>query len=506
MKKKTDGLLLPNGGFLPFSGTNASGADSGDAGALATRSRMGGNFGNFLLPNPDIVLRKMGRSIDVYKKLLKNPIVAGLVRRRRAAVMALDRGLDVANYGGRGDVLESVNRVWGSLDLEAALRQTHRAVLFGYQPLEMMWAIEARQYNLTRIDAKPPEWFQFDGSNQLRLKVQGTLNGEACPREKYLLARQDATYENPYGEADLSLILWSVAFMEGGLRWYTKFVEKFGMPFLIGKLPRSAKDSEYDELADQLDAMIEDAVGVIPDDGSVTVLERKGGGSDSLHDNFLAYCRMEINVALVGTNSTTDANVTHASATAGTGVTDDIRDSDAGIVAATIQQAIDVYCELNYGIGPQDTPKYRLMEREKIDDTRAKRDNQLVAAGAKLTPGYFKRAYKFQDGDLDEAAMVAAPAKPGAPHADFNEGGDELDVEGIMDAYIDKILPAITRQMIEPLIAAIRQQADFDTVQAELAKLYPTMNDATLRKTLTNLEFALDTIGRLMIAEELLDA
>ena len=48
-----------------------------------------------ILPNPDVVLKRLGmRSISVYRELLIDPIVGGAVRRRKSAVKRLEYRLE----------------------------------------------------------------------------------------------------------------------------------------------------------------------------------------------------------------------------------------------------------------------------------------------------------------------------------------------------------------------------------------------------------------------------
>jgi hypothetical protein len=60
---------------------------------------------------------------------------------------------------------------------------------------------------------KPPEWFQFDNDNLLRFRAKDAgLEGEPVPLNKFVVPRQDATYDNPYGFPDLSMCFWPVTF------------------------------------------------------------------------------------------------------------------------------------------------------------------------------------------------------------------------------------------------------------------------------------------------------
>jgi hypothetical protein len=159
-------------------------------------------------------------------------------------------------------------------------------------------------------------------------------------RQRFIVARQDATYANPYGFPDLSMCFWPATFMRGGLKFWVQFTEKYGSPWVIGKHPRGANDEETDLLLDSLEAMVQDAVAAIPDDASVQIIEAAGkAGSADVYRQLLEYCRSEINVAMLGQNQTTEKDSNRANATAGAEVTHDIRDGAAGIVAAALTPA-----------------------------------------------------------------------------------------------------------------------------------------------------------------------
>lgn len=87
------------------------------------------------------------------------------------------------------------------------------AVLYGYQPCEIMWGRSARAWHITDIVGKPPEWFLFDNDNRLRFRAKDAgTEGEDVPLNKFVVPRQDATYDNPYGFPDLSMCFWPVTF------------------------------------------------------------------------------------------------------------------------------------------------------------------------------------------------------------------------------------------------------------------------------------------------------
>ncbi len=363
------------------------------------------------LPNPDPILKAQGKDIAVYRELRGDALVGACIRRRKAAVKSLEWGLDRGQAASR--TAKAVEAMLASLDLERLIGQILDATLYGYQPLEVMWQSSAGLVLPVDVQAKPPEWFCFDAEGQLRLKTRtDPMLGELLPPRKFLLPRQDPTYQNPYGFADLSLCFWPLVFKKGGMKFWLSFAEKFGSAFSVGKLPRTASNEERAELLDSLEALIQDGVATIPDDGSVELVEMAGkSASADLYERLVLHCRGEIAIALLGQNQTTEASANKASAGAGLEVTKDLRDGDAKLVAAAVNELISWTVELNWS-GP--APVWSLWDQEAQDKLQAERDQSNHKAGARFTNAYWQRAYGYQAGDLAEPA-TALPGAPGAP-------------------------------------------------------------------------------------------
>ncbi len=366
----------------------------------------------FNLPNPDPILRARGGRIEVYRELRGDAHVGGCIRRRKSAVKSLEWGVDRGPASARTG--KAIEAILAGLDMERLIGDAMEAVLYGYQPVEILWQKAGSLIVPGEIVAKPPEWFHFDADNALRFKTRDNpFAGEEIPAMKFLLPRQDATYQNPYGFADLSMIFWPIVFKKGGVRFWLAFTEKFGSAFSVGKLPRSATPEERAELLDSLEALIQDGVATIPDDGSIELVEMAGkSASADLYERLVMYCRSEVSIALTGTNQTTEANSNKASASAGLEVAEDLRDGDAEIVAAAINQLIRWVVDINWGGQP--APRFEFWDQEARDRIQAERDKSNYDAGARFTNAYWMRAYGYQDGDLADPAAAPDPAAAGA--------------------------------------------------------------------------------------------
>lgn len=419
---------------------------------------------SLLLPNPDPILKKQGRDIAIYTELRSDAHVGGCIRRRKAGVLAMEWRLQRGNASAR--TLKICQAAFDALDMRRILREMLDAPLFGWQPMEIVWSQPLFGGATVPLDvlAKPVTWFQFDANAQLRFRSRNApLYGEELPERKFLVPAQDASYANPYGFADLSMCFWPTVFKRGGLKFWVTFAEKYGTPWLIGKTPRGTPPAEQSALLDNLEAMVQDAVAVIPDDASVDIVESAGKtASADLYERLLMFCRSEIAIALLGQNQTTEVQSNRASATAGLQVVTELRDADARLVEATLNQLLRWIVDLNEGPGAA-APTFELYEQEEVDTTLALRDKTLTESGAKLTPAYFARVYGFEPGDIAEpppqTMQTPAPLSGAAQNPAFADAAGKYIAPAQRMTTTEMLVQAMQDQwqsISEPMVAPLR--------------------------------------------------
>ncbi|UVV64561.1 DUF935 domain-containing protein [Glaesserella parasuis] len=370
---------------------------------IATRARSFDHWATgYHLPNPDPILKKMGKDIAVYRELLSDGQVRSGVRRRKAAIKGLEWRITTTN---NEKVDEQLYQLFARLPLNNIITDMLNASLFGYQVSEVIWAERDGLIVPAEIISKKPEWFVFDEDNQLRFRTkEHWIEGELLPEHKFLLTTQEATQDNPYGLGDLSLCFWAATFKKGGFKYWLEFTEKYGSPWLIGKHPRTTSEPEKDRLADSLEAMIGTAIAVIPDDASVEIVESAGkGASSDSYEKFLAFCKGEINIALLGQNQTTEQESNRASATAGLEVLESIRADDQAMIEATFNQLLQWICHYNFNV--EQLPTFEFFEQESINTEQVERDEKLHRMGVRFTKQYFMREYGFEEGDIELQAV-----------------------------------------------------------------------------------------------------
>lgn len=526
---KARGLYLPDGTIHRFAEPKAS---KGLTDHIASRDRSPDFQAlGLYLPNPDPVLKKLGKDATVYRNLRSSASVGGAIRRRKAAVKGMEWRVveeptaSGASVSGRQKAspraMQAAEAALAELDLDALLGEMLDAPLFGWVPMECMWSRVGRQLLPKAVMAKPQEWFLFSPEGELRFRSRSApLYGEPLAPRKFLVPRQDASYANPYGFADLSMVFWPDTFIRGGLKFWVQFGEKYGTPWVIGKQPRSAGKKETDDLLDQLEAMVQDAVAVVPDDSSVEILEAASkSDAAGAYKELLMFCRSEINIALLGQNQTTEASANKASASAGLEVTQDLRDGDARLVEGAVNQLLRWVTDLNEGEGAP-APRFELFEQEEVSDVQAKRDEALSRSGVVFTEQYVMRAYNLQPGDVASVgpgqvsapagqaapgADPAAPAKPAAPARPKAEGDQPGDTDtdelpeyaererDAIDDLVDAELADSWQQTLAPLIDPAQQLLDQAAAEgwtaqqliARLPDLLQRMDPTQLAESLT---------------------
>jgi phage gp29-like protein len=177
-------------------------------------------------------------------------------------------------------------------------------------------------------------------------------------------------------------------------------------PWLIAKTPRGSPQHQNEELLDKMEAMIQDAVAVIPDDSSVDAGSHDHSASAEMYRELLMFCRSEVSIALLGQNQSTEASSTRASAMAGLEVAREIRDGDARMCEATLNQMLRWIVDLNEGTEAP-SPTVELFEEEQVNKEQAERDDLLTARVS--FSQYWKRTYKLQEEILKRWQRCSCP-------------------------------------------------------------------------------------------------
>ncbi|MCZ7563811.1 MAG: DUF935 domain-containing protein [Burkholderiales bacterium] len=397
------------------------------------------------------------------------------------------------------------------------------ALPYGYSVLEAVWEKgEDGRIRLAKIEEKPLEWFKPQRDGTLRyFAPDGSTpaDGEVVDtRLKFFLTRHRPSYRQPYGEALLSRLYWPWFFRYNGWRFWMQFLERFGMPILLGKVN---KPSDFVKALTELGI---DSVIAVGKEEEITAA-MPSGGDQQFERLENALCK-RVQKAILGQTLTSDvgSSGSYAAAKVHDYVREDKRNADIRMISPTVQAIVDAHLALNFGAS--ESLDFVMEDGTGLELERAKRDAELVKAGVvKLTEDYLLRVYDFEEGDIEIPETPDPSADPAAPQgqrgADDPEDGGESEkagdkgksgrfagssrpsrrrsftaaqeeVERIGDAALAAVQAPISQ---EELRGVILQARDPEDLAERLALVMREADTAEFRRTLEQALFAADVVG-----------
>lgn len=481
-----DGLFMPDGTFQPFSSVELSTE-------LATRQNAGVCFGELegwlsTLPDPDPVLRRRGDDARVLQELSADDQVTTAMLSRKNRVLNcphLTFRAGAPEGGTPSPEAEELHRRFMQ-DLERTnLRTVISGMLdapfYGFTPLELIWRFDGDWWHIVDIVQKPYHWFRFDSRNQPVFVGEYGLfcaDPRPLPAGKFVLVTHHATYDNPYGLRLLSRCLWPVSFKRGGLSFYARFVERHGMPWVVGEAPARATALEKQDMARGLSRMVQDAVAVIPYGANVK-LEGTGQTQGQLHEQFLARQDRAISKVLMGQTLTVEMEGKNSQAAAQThaDVANDLADADKAMVTDAWNEITWLYAQVNAGPGVF-AP---LAEYDDPEDLNVQADlgRKIREMGAKFTREYFTGRFGLKPEEFTLEDETSPPE--GATAADMNfsapSGGEKTTAEKAqnnLDEAIVKMLPGAFKasaEFVTQIENEIRSAQSYEDLEEGLAAL-----------------------------------
>lgn len=401
------------------------------------------------LPNPDPILRKAGKTAEIYHSISRDAHVIGELRTMRAGLLAFQTELVP---GGEDQASQdsylmakklfnrppSINLRWADLDWHL-----YSAILHGFSVLHLgpYEKSDDQRWQPSTIEAWENRRFSFNPDHQLLLKTKLQPQGVDVDSRRFFCVRHMPAPDNAYGIALLSSCFWPWTFKHGGFQFFVQLCERFGVPFPIGKYPQGAESKDIDDLLDGLSKLVTDGIAAIPDDTSVEILERKGGG-EPVQAQLIDLCNREMSKALTSQTLATEQNGQGARAASETHAkrAGENQRADRALVSDGRNQILQILHEVNFNGG--EPPVFMFKDKR---DVNLEAVNRVRETG-RLVPVSKKWAYSElgvpepKDNEevleiTDESSGIATPAK-----ADFSAPDDELTG---FDSAVDSQLKTI---------------------------------------------------------------
>ena len=297
-------------------------------------------------------------------------------------------GYSVCEYEWTSDEMEKVliMRVPNAYDQGYTTVYEYNGKIISRQEYENLFLIGRRF--IKSVTGKPLEWFEPKNDGRLLWYPQDTgVAVEVCTRTKYLLQQYRATYKNPRGRAILSRIYWLWFFKKNGWTFWSKFLERFGSPLLIG-----TTEGDPDEMAAELAAAHSQSIFTMPTGDTVDTIGAVGNG-----ESFKAYddaINRRLSRYLLGATLTagTDTGGTYGQGKVHQSQQEIVFNGDKKFATKYIQGFIDMVCKMN-GVTP---PVFTFRIDRGAQTELAQRDMMLVNQGLELEVDYYSDTYDIE--------------------------------------------------------------------------------------------------------------
>ena len=280
--------------------------------------------------------------------------------------------------------------------------------------------------------------FKFNDAGEFTFNANGSE--QSIPPLKVIYALNRANFRKVYGDGLLKKLYFPVKMKNASLKFWFRFLEKFGSPWAIAKT-----SYEPDEMAAEVQAMLSGDSAVIDTDEEITLVQPT---SNVDFTRLPAYLDNQISKAILGANLTSDVKEgSYAAAKTHNEIREDLAANDAKILIFVMNKAISYFKEIN---GFNGELYAKLFDEDAPNTERAARDKTLYDMGFAPTKKYITSTYNIE---IDENAWVQEKnlkankanltALKGSLKAldRFDKATDEMDIEdGEIEAALNKLI------------------------------------------------------------------
>jgi phage gp29-like protein len=346
----------------------------------------------FALPNPDPILREMGRAEQVYYGIMADPHVMGELRSIRGSFRSHQYRLEEGKEGdSKAAAAKDMCEAWMKSqapnqisDWLEVMWQMSASILTGYRVHEVVWDLVGGNYLPSQVIDRPGRRFKFDMNANPLLVSRDHWQGQPVEPYQFIVSRHMPTMDNPYGMALLSSCFWPWTFKTGGWRYFVKYCERHGLPWPVGRYPAGTSEAEQDQLADALANMVEAGYVVVQEGTGLELLTPSSSGSNLPQQNLITLCNREMSKALTSQamiGEQLDVGARAASETA-KDRQGEVHDSDRDIAAASMAQIFKWITLFNFGDGVS-PPTLEFFKQENAGKDRAETYQIAANMGAK---------------------------------------------------------------------------------------------------------------------------
>jgi phage gp29-like protein len=384
-----------------------------------------------LLPNPDEVVEREGP--EVFDRMLQDPHIFACLTQRKALLLAKEWEIVPADSSEKAQkVAEFVRHtITTYLDFYRDLEELLSAIEHGYAVSEVVWRLEKGQWIPESLLGHDFRRFGFTPDGTLVLLDAEKGRVKLTQPYKFIVHRNEATPENPYGRSVLTRCYWPWRFKLAGFEFWITLLEKFGVPSLAALFETETTEEKARELAEfiseQLLRITSGGAGALAGVKDLKTLEAKGHGED--FKLLLDLCNTEISKAILGETLTVEVGErgAYAHGKVHFEVLESLIKKDAEALANTLNRTLIKWiAELNFGADAP-VPRFRF-DFEPVADWEKIKD--ALDRGVPVSKRALYSLYNLPEPEDESDAFIAptVAAKAGLSFSESPEGENDFFV------------------------------------------------------------------------------
>ena len=461
------------------------------------------------LENPDPVLltEAYGKGIRLYDEVDRDPHAGSVLQTRYLSVAGSEwEILPGEDTSAAKQVAALVKKAIEGCNFVQFVAEIMQAVLYGHYEAEIMWQVKNGDVLPLKIMGKHPRRFVFTPGRELRMLTPASLiEGEKVPDRKFISFSYGSS-DNPFGKGLGQKLWWPVWFKKNGIKFWLIFLEKFGMPTIVGKYPAGTTTDQQQALLDAIESIQSDTGVKIPEGMALDLLEASRTGNVT-HESLCDYMDRQMSKAVLGQTLTTEikGEGSYAASKTHNEVRSDIRTADTDMLCeclnATLVKWIVDYNFPNVAA----CPKLRL--RTEADPDPAERievDKKLVTdIGLPVAKRYFYDTYNVPEPGAGDDLVQPAVKVPGMAGA-FSEAAFTPEQQAVEDltgramAQSSRAMAGITG----PIKALLARSTSLEDFRDNLYAAFSDTDPSELEELLARAMFAAEMHGRAVIEEK----
>jgi phage gp29-like protein len=335
----------------------------------------------------------------VYRRMLHDPQVKACLNTKKFAVLSQGWAVHAASESPEDQavaafVRDALTQVRGGI-LDA-LHDVLDALALGVSLVEIIYQVipdgpHAGGIGLKALKAKDPGGFTFETDAFANVTALRGCLGQTFPPDKFLLYSYMPQYESPLGQSDLKAAYRPWRVKQQMLRWWAKYLEKFGLPTVTGSYDaeRGYGADQQRQLLSLVSQVHNESAIVLPSDMRLGLLETTRAAPSGFLEA-VEYLDRAIAKSILGQTLTTDGSASGATFALGS-VHQDVllfylrklqRDLEETVIGAQLLAPL-----VRYNFGPAvPRPRFTLGN---LDDGRLTAAGRLIAdlvAGKVIAP------------------------------------------------------------------------------------------------------------------------